>query len=100
MTREHDIIKIADYYGLKHQSQIAIEELSELIKAICKFNRAENSTEVQYERMNIVEEIADVEIMLFQLKYMLDINPNVVIDAKVTRQLDRIKKEIKEKKNV
>lgn len=37
---EKNLKKIADRYGYKAQSRQAIEELSELIQAICKHNRA------------------------------------------------------------
>ena len=47
-------------YGEKHQEDIAIEECSELIQAISHKHRGRSH--------NIPEEIADVEIMLEQLK--------------------------------
>ena len=57
----NEIIKRAiAYYGDEHQERICVEECSELIKAICKKHRGEAH--------NIPEEIADVEIMLEQLK--------------------------------
>lgn len=43
---------------------------------------------------NLVEELADVEIMLEQMKYFLGIQDryyNVDINAKLNRQLNRIK---------
>lgn len=59
-----------DTYGKEAQVDIAIEEMSELIKALLKNRRAEHSPEAwDYEktRQNIFEEIADVVIMLTQL---------------------------------
>jgi hypothetical protein len=47
-------------YGARNQIIVAIEELSELQKELCKFLR-DNKTD------NIAEEIADVEIMLEQM---------------------------------
>ena len=47
-------------YGEKEQEEVAIEECSELIQAICHKHRGREH--------NIAEEIADVEIMLEQLK--------------------------------
>lgn len=49
-------------YGDKMQRLVAIEELSELIKSLCKYDRGEKS--------NIPEEMADVYIMLEQLMIM------------------------------
>ena len=59
-----------DTYGKEAQVDVAIEEMSELIKALLKNRRAEHSPEAwDYEktRQNIFEEIADVVIMLTQL---------------------------------
>ena len=49
-----------EYYGAEHQENMCIEEMAELIQAINKKHRGEPH--------NIAEEIADVEIMLEQLK--------------------------------
>ena len=48
--------------GIKYQSMIAIEECSELIKELTKFMRGNKN------RMKLLEEIADVEICLSELK--------------------------------
>lgn len=47
------------------------------------------------ERRNIVEEIADVQITLYQLGYLLDSRLEVseIITKKLDRQLERIKRE-------
>lgn len=52
--------KAIETYGEEAQENVAIEELSELIQAICHKHRGR--------RNNISEEIADCEIMLKQLK--------------------------------
>lgn len=63
--KEDLIIKSAiDTFGEKHQKNIAQEELSELIQAISK--------DLRGKKHNVEEEIADVEIMLEQLKRMYD----------------------------
>lgn len=59
-----------------------MEECGELIKAISKYNRVNgigqkteaNKREVY---LNLVEEIADVEICIEQLKYLMSIEPLV-----------------------
>ena len=59
--------KVIDTYG-KQQVVIAIEELSEPQKELCKALRCK----VNFD--NITEEIADVEIMLEQMKIYFGIN--------------------------
>ena len=58
---EHEIFIVAiRRFGEKMQEEMAIEECSELIQAISHKHRGREH--------NIAEEIADVEIMLEQLK--------------------------------
>ena len=40
MTTEQKIQYIADHYGYEPQSRQLIEEMAELIQAVCKHNRA------------------------------------------------------------
>ena len=79
-----DLKYIANHYGLKHQLVKCKEELGELIKAIDSLDEKA-----------IVEEIADVEIMTEQLKYLMRTEPSVEIykDYKIARQLRRISRE-------
>lgn len=69
-----------DTYGEEAQMDMCIEEMSELTKAILKLRRYQNAhegncTEVLLD--NIVEEVADVEIMLEQVKIMLECENSV-----------------------
>lgn len=92
--------KIADHFGYDAQSNQLVEECAELIQAVSKYRRAK-ATGVQptlnlvFE--NLVEEIADVELMLEQVKYLLQI-PEEDIQAnklyKVNRTKERIAKEV------
>jgi NTP pyrophosphatase (non-canonical NTP hydrolase) len=68
-------------YGQDSQMLMAIEEMSELTKAICKYKRYGDNVD------DIAEEIADVTIMLEQLKMMFDVYPEVEmnIDLKLKR---------------
>lgn len=50
-------------FGVNLQKTIAIEEMSELIKEICKDTRSKT-----YPLVPVASEIADVEIMIEQLK--------------------------------
>ena len=62
--------------GESNQRRMAIEECSELIKALCKYDRyfADEEIDKKILRLNIIEEMADVEIMIDQLKLMFDHN--------------------------
>lgn len=57
------------------QYNVAIEELSELQKALCKLLRG------KADMHNITEEIADVEIMIWQVKYMLGLSDGDIYTA-------------------
>jgi len=55
-------------WGKNKQLDMAIEELSELMKAIVKYRRHDwNSVW----RIKVLEEVADVEIMCLQIRMML-----------------------------
>lgn len=64
--RTEDLHRIIRHYGFKSQFKKAREELRELRNAIKK-----NDIE------NIIEEIADVQIMIDQLKLILDCHDKV-----------------------
>ncbi len=58
--------KAIEKWGVNSQLDMVIEECSELIQAICKLKRIkENSLD------NLMEEVADVEIMLTQLRIII-----------------------------
>ena len=95
------IKKIADTYGYDAQSRQLIEEMAELTVALNKYYRVSILTPERVnfaERIelgNIKEEIADVTIMLEQIKYLLQISDtdiNEIIEQKLNRQLERIEK--------
>lgn len=79
--------------GMNKQLDIAIEELSELMKAICKVRR-HSYTQRDY-LVNLAEEMADVEIVLAELKLMFDNEDNV--KEWKDYKLDRLEKRLKEK---
>lgn len=90
-----------DTYGKEAQTDMAIEEMSELSKALLKHRRAEKSPEAwDYERtkQNIYEEIADVIIMLTQLLMIYGGREEIQkdIDSKVSRLAERLKNREKE----
>ena len=75
-------------YGATEQENIAIEECAELIQAIIHKHRGR--------RHNIAEEIADVEIMIEQLKIINDCPAmvDVIKRSKIKRLQRRLRGEI------
>lgn len=81
------ITRAIDAYGYDAQLKMAIEEMSELTKAICKLWRAD--TEEEFERLleDVTEETADVQIMLYQIYAMIGAGE---FDAKMEEKLERL----------
>lgn len=71
-------------YGEQAQEKVAIEECSELIQAICHKHRGREH--------NIAEEIADVEVMLEQLKIINNCRDEVeqIRKKKIERLYQRV----------
>ena len=83
-------------YGKRAQSDMAIEEMSELIKAIMKYRRACSDPDVEKRRKAqraIAEEIADVIVMMAQMVMMYDYRGDVqaAVDFKINRLRERLK---------
>ena len=93
---ENKLKTIADFYTLETQSRQLNEELAELIQANSKYLRySDSDVEWQY-LQNICEEVADVQIMIEQMLYLLDIDTQAIEEIKmkkIDRQLERIKVE-------
>jgi len=86
-------------YGTQPQIDMALEEMSELTKALLKWRRAEGA-ELTAARDNIVDELADVRIMCRQMEILFQAEDEVEkrIDFKVNRQRKRLD-ERKEQRN-
>ena len=84
MDKEKIYRKTIGKYGIAAQLDMAIEEMSELTKEICKIKRGKGNY------MNLVEEMADVEIMLEQLKMICQIRTNDIHGMKY-QKLERLK---------
>ena len=85
------IKKIALHYGYDIQSIKLIEETSELQQAICKHRESKDKAKTL---IDIKGEIADVYVVLEQMKYLLNIKDEEleeIKDSKINRQLLRIK---------
>lgn len=103
---QNNIIAIANHYGYESQSRQLIEEMAKLTVAINKLWRVKkfcdrkNIMDVKGfsypETKEIIGEIADTEIILSQIKYLLDCNDKVEQEKerKILRQLERMKEEV------
>lgn len=107
---KEDVLKIINHYGVMHQLKYFQSEVFELNEAIIRyedFNEFDSESMLkkdydEYLKENIMEEIADVMVMLEQFKNYYDISSEEITKifwAKVNRQLDRIEKEKENAKN-
>ena len=90
MNHKQAMKEILNFYGGRAQIIKAIEELNELSVVLCKILNSKKETSVLNAALK--SEMADVEIMLYQLKLIfpnLDFNSD--IDFKVNRTLEIIK---------
>jgi hypothetical protein len=69
LTQSDEKYKLAEYFGIKTQINQMIEEMAELTQAFCKQNRGITS--------NIIEELADVSLVLEQLIYLLGCHDDI-----------------------
>lgn len=79
--------KAIETYGKDMQLTVAVEELSELIKEICKHKRGADNREA------IIEEVADCYIMLDQIRIIFEIKEQEIHTArcvKMVRLMDRL----------
>ena len=74
-------------YGEQKQCVVAIEEMSEVAKELCKHLRGKGDLE------HLAEEVADATIMLEQIRYFFGINELVCrkMDEKITRLENNLK---------
>ena len=83
-----DVLKKAiETYGAEAQLVVAIEELSELIKEICKHKRYMDNTAA------IIEEMADCYIMLEQMQMIFGLGSTVIKDA-MDKKIARLEKRL------
>lgn len=85
----------AEYFGYEAQSNQLVEECAELIQAVIKYRRAaaKGEDEKLIALSNLVEEIADVEIMIEQIKHLLQIQDEDILalkQFKINRTKERI----------
>lgn len=78
--------KAIERYGKKHQMMVAVEEMSELQKEICKIARKDiNAGNIEA----LTEEMADVRLMLFELQMIFGIK-TAELDVIEMMKLERL----------
>ena len=80
--------------GVALETVIAMEELAELIQAISKVKRYGFVGEY---RDNLIEEIADVDIVITELMMMFDISQDEFYNV-IDKKIQRIKNRLEEKR--
>lgn len=85
-----------DTYGREAQTDVCIEECSELIKALIKYRRLPIEERLAAKGIkileNIQEEIADVQIMLWQMELLYGYRGT---DGEIEEKIDRLKERVK-----
>ena len=96
------LLKIVNHYGIRKQLKYFQSEIFELDEAIIDYENYEELVDIEKNtkkdlKSHIVEEIADVTVMLKQFQYYYDISDEEIeniMDFKIERQLERIEEEI------
>ena len=82
--------KAIDKWGDDFQLKMVAEECAELIKAVLKMNRKLNGYTIE----QVIDEIADVQIMLGQLEVILEsynkFNVRIIIEQKIEEKMKRL----------
>jgi len=89
-SRDHIVNTAVSVYGKRQTFVVAMEEMSELTKEICKVLRGSGITQ------DLCSEIADVEIMLTQLRYIINDDQRIesMKDQKLAKLYDYIRNEM------
>ena len=97
-NEQREVLKLAiEIYGERSQTDIIIEEMSELTKALLKLRRATDSGQIAQAQKtdHIEEEMGDVAIMLTQLEMIFDAdNVQKWANAKIDRLARRLHGEV------
>lgn len=100
---EEKLLKIINHYGVIHQLKYFQSEVFEFNEAVITLEKTEEEScrshvcnaRIESERQHIAEELADVEVMLLQLKEYYHIDGKDILkimNEKIDRQLERISK--------
>lgn len=91
---------IMQHYGTEHQKDILIEECAELIQAVEKSRRGILTEDKPAYTYDMISEMADVQIMLWQFESIMTTNGREWLEdeiyRKLRRQMDRIDEEVED----
>ena len=93
-TKEEIFQKALDKWGFNSRVKQLFEEMAELVIALNKFDRAQNDDIREGCVYAIIDEIADVELMLDQMKYIFYCKERV--EERYKMKLDRLIKMVTE----
>lgn len=83
--------RFLDTWGYDAQSNVCIEEMSELTKALCKYTRFGKENAPQEIKDNVIEELADVLNMVEQMQEYFGKNEVIKIrQQKMARTLNKL----------
>lgn len=97
---EEKLLQIINHYGINHQQRKLQEEVFELQEAITRTEYPAIAKESKpdelkrVEKSNIIEELADVCVLLEQFKLFYDINTwdvQIMMEQKIKRTIERMK---------
>lgn len=85
-SKSSNLTKVSEYFGSEKQLLKLVEELDELKEAIINFTDGKDTKE------HVIEEIADVENLLYQITDLWDCSNflNIVKDYKAARTVWRL----------
>lgn len=97
---ENNLLQIIQHYKINNQQRKFVEECYELMEAITQREYQPKDKKpyelIEFEKAHIIEEIADIEVMLKQFQYYYDISDEdieEIMKYKIQRQIERIKKD-------
>lgn len=92
------LLKIINNYGVTNQLKKLNEECYEFIEAVSEYRDVEvyiKTPAYEFHRKHMIEEFADVMVMLEQFKAYYELDNQEIMDImeyKINRQIDRIEK--------
>lgn len=92
---KEDLLKIITHYGLENQKRKLVEEVYELLDALAELTYSSMNFSNNLQKMleHVTEEIADVQVLLEQIKIYWSIEPEDiqrVMEYKINRTLGGI----------
>lgn len=102
MNQKRIMYRAINHYGVEHQVDKAIEEMSELTKALIKYRYADYKKDPMGSArlfLELKEEMADAYIMLKQLELIYHELDKDTVDSKLKRLSDNIENDTKDKLN-